>query len=303
MTTKQQGLGLHIPPTGSDRAFYAVIGCFLCLLILAILYPIILVLSSSLSSPAAVYAGRVFLWPVDWSLEGYRAVFKNRNIMTGFSNTVLYTSAGTCINLFVTILAAYPLARRTLPYRKPLMLLFIFTMYFSGGMIPNYILLMQLGMLNTRWAILLPGALSVYNMILMRSFIENLPGELYEAASIDGCSDITFLLRVTLPLSTPILAVLVLYYAVAHWNAYFNAMMYLTDQKLMPLQIILRDILVSNTIQINEIADEDTLRAKQGLSELLKYALIVVSSLPVMMIYPFIQKYFIQGVMIGSLKG
>ncbi|HML47224.1 MAG TPA: carbohydrate ABC transporter permease, partial [Clostridia bacterium] len=240
---------------------------------------------------------------VDVSLEGYKAVFKNRNIMSGFSNTIFYTAAGTAINLVVTTLAAYPLARRTLPYRKPLMLLFIFTMYFSGGMIPNYILLMQLGMLNTRWAILLPGALSVYNMILMRSFIEHLPGELYEAASIDGCSDITFLLRVTLPLSMPILAVLVLYYAVGHWNAYFNAMMYLTDQRLMPLQIILRDILVSNTIQINEIADEDTLRAKQGLSELLKYALIVISSLPVMMIYPFIQKYFIQGVMIGSLKG
>lgn len=303
MTFKQQGPGTHIPLTRRDRGFYAAIGCFLFLLILAILYPIVLVFSSSLSSPQAVYAGRVFLWPVDWSLEGYRAVFKNRNILSGFSNTIYYTTAGTAINLFVTVLAAYPLARRTLPYRKLLVLLFIFTMYFSGGMIPNYILLMQLGMLNSRWAILLPGALSVYNMILMRSFIEHLPGELLEAASIDGCSDITYLLRVTLPLSTPILAVLVLYYAVAHWNAYFNAMMYLTDQKLMPLQIILRDILVSNTIQINEIADEDTLRAKQGLSELLKYALIVVSSLPVMMIYPFIQKYFIQGVMIGSLKG
>ena len=183
------------------------------------------------------------------------------------------------------------------------MLLFIFTMFFSGGMIPNYILLMNLKMLNTRWALLIPGAISVYNMILMRTFIENIPTDLNEAASIDGCSDIRYLISIVLPLSKSIIAVLTLYYAVAHWNAYFNAMMYLTDQKLMPLQLVLRDILISNTISLSEIADEETLRAKQGLSELMKYALIVVSSLPVMIIYPFIQKYFVQGVMIGSIKG
>ena len=158
-------------------------------------------------------------------------------------------------------------------------------------------------MLNTRWALLIPGAISVYNMILMRTFFENIPVELYEAASIDGCTDIRYLLTVMLPLSKPIIAVLTLYYAVNHWNAYFNAMMYLTDQKLVPLQLVLRDILISNTINLNEIMDEETMRARQGLSELMKYAIIVVSSVPVMIIYPFIQKYFVKGVMIGSIKG
>lgn len=289
--------------TPADRRFNHVVAVMLVMLVLAVIYPIVLVISSSFSSPAAVYAGRVFLWPVEPSLAGYGAVFKNKQIISGFLNTMLYTIGGTLINLFMTTLAAYPLARSSLPYRKPLMMLFIFTMFFSGGMIPNYILLMNLHMLNTRWALLLPGAISVYNMILMRTFFESIPVELYEAASIDGCSDLRYLLQITLPLSKPIVAVLALYYAVNHWNAYFNAMMYLTDQKLVPLQLVLRDILISNTINLNEIMDEETMRARQGLSELMKYAVIVVSSVPVMIIYPFIQKYFVKGVMIGSIKG
>ena len=293
----------RIATPAADKRFYFISDVILAVLVLLVLYPLILVISSSFSSPAAVYAGRVFLWPVDLSVEGYKAVFKNKQIISGFLNTLYYTVAGTVINLLTTTLAAYPVARRTLPYRKQIMLLFIFTMFFSGGMIPNYILLMNLKMLNTRWALLIPGAISVYNMILMRTFIENIPADLNEAASIDGCSDIRYLISIVLPLSKSIIAVLTLYYAVAHWNAYFNAMMYLTDQKLMPLQLVLRDILISNTINLSEIADEETLRAKQGLSELMKYALIVISSLPVMVIYPFIQKYFVQGVMIGSIKG
>lgn len=287
----------------ADILFYIVVYTLLTILTISVSYPIILVLSCSFSSPQAVFAGRVILWPVDFSLEGYKAVFSNRNILSGAYNTLFYTVAGTGINLFMTILAAYPLARRNLPGRKWIMLLFMFTMFFSGGMIPNYMLVMWLGLLNTRWSLLLPGAISVYNMILMRSFMENLPTELQEAASIDGASDIRYLITVTLPLSKAIIAVLVLYYAVGHWNAYFNAMMYLTSQDKMPLQLILRDILVSNTIDVNQIMDEDTMRAKQGLSELLKYSLIVITSVPVMLIYPFIQKYFIQGVMIGSIKG
>lgn len=289
--------------TPADRRFYLVVTVLLVLLVAVVVYPIVLVIASSFSSPAAVYAGRVFLWPVEPSLEGYGAVFKNKQILSGFANTMFYTLGGTIINLFMTTLAAYPLSRRTLPYRKSIMMLFIFTMFFSGGMIPNYILLMNLRMLNTRWALLIPGAISVYNMILMRTFFENIPVELYEAASIDGCTDIRYLLTVMLPLSKPIIAVLALYYAVNHWNAYFNAMMYLTDQKLVPLQLVLRDILISNTINLNEIMDEETMRARQGLSELMKYAIIVVSSVPVMIIYPFIQKYFVKGVMIGSIKG
>ena len=299
----QQEAGGTIALSTADKRFYAVVYALLALIVLTVLYPIILVISSSFSSPAAIYAGRVFLWPVDLSVEGYQAVFKNKQIITGFFNTLFYTGVGTLVNLVMTLLAAYPVARRTLPYRKPIMMLFIFTMFFSGGMIPNYMLLMNLGLLNTRFALILPGAISVYNMILMRTFIENIPVELNEAAEIDGCSDIKYLLHVVIPLSKPIIAVLTLYYAVAHWNAYFNAMLYLTDQKLAPLQLVLRDILISNSINLSEIADEETMRAKQGLSELLKFALIVVSSLPVMIIYPFIQKYFVKGVMIGSIKG
>lgn len=303
MSTAKMEVRSSIKLTPADRRFYLVVTVLLVLLVAVVVYPIVLVIASSFSSPAAVYAGRVFLWPVEPSLEGYGAVFKNKQILSGFANTMFYTLGGTIINLFMTTLAAYPLSRRTLPYRKSIMMLFIFTMFFSGGMIPNYILLMNLRMLNTRWALLIPGAISVYNMILMRTFFENIPVELYEAASIDGCTDIRYLLTVMLPLSKPIIAVLALYYAVNHWNAYFNAMMYLTDQKLVPLQLVLRDILISNTINLNEIMDEETMRARQGLSELMKYAIIVVSSVPVMIIYPFIQKYFVKGVMIGSIKG
>ena len=286
-----------------DRRFYFCVNVVLTLLVITIIYPIILVISSSFSAPSAVYAGRVFLWPVDLSVEGYKAVFKNRQIVSGALNSVFYTGVGTLVNLVMTTLAAYPLARRTLPGRSIIMKLFVFTMFFSGGMIPNYILLMNLHLLNTRFALILPGAISVYNMILMRTFFQNIPAELNEAASIDGCSDIRYLLQIVIPLSKPIIAVLALYYAVAHWNAYFNAMMYLTDQELAPLQLVLRDILVSNTINLSDIADEETMRARQGIAELMKFSLIVISSLPVMVIYPFIQKYFVQGVMLGSIKG
>lgn len=286
-----------------DRRFYFCVNVVLTLLVITIIYPIILVISSSFSAPSAVYAGRVFLWPVDLSVEGYKAVFKNRQIVSGALNSVFYTGVGTLVNLVMTTLAAYPLARRTLPGRSIIMKLFVFTMFFSDGMIPNYILLMNLHLLNTRFALILPGAISVYNMILMRTFFQNIPAELNEAASIDGCSDIRYLLQIVIPLSKPIIAVLALYYAVAHWNAYFNAMMYLTDQELAPLQLVLRDILVSNTISLSDIADEETMRARQGIAELMKFSLIVISSLPVMVIYPFIQKYFVQGVMLGSIKG
>ena len=286
-----------------DRRFYFCVNVVLTLLVITIIYPIVLVISSSFSAPSAVYAGRVFLWPVDLSVEGYKAVFKNRQIVSCALNSVFYTGVGTLVNLVMTTLAAYPLARRTLPGRGIIMKLFVFTMFFSGGMIPNYILLMNLRLLNTRFALILPGAISVYNMILMRTFFQNIPTELNEAASIDGCSDIRYLLQIVIPLSKPIIAVLALYYAVAHWNAYFNAMMYLTDQELAPLQLVLRDILVSNTISLSDIADEETMRARQGIAELMKFSLIVISSLPVMVIYPFIQKYFVQGVMLGSIKG
>lgn len=204
----------------------------------------------------------------------------------------------------ITLIAAYPLSRKDLPYRRPLSFIFTFTMFFSGGMVPTYILVSNLGLLNTPLAMIFPGALSVYNMIICRSFIENsIPHEIYEAASIDGCSDFGYFTKILIPLSGPVIAVITLYYAVAHWNSYFNAFLYLTNDKLYPLQLVLRNILLANQMDAAMVTDMEQMESKQGLADLIKYALIVVSSLPVLIIYPFIQKYFVKGVMIGSVKG
>ena len=236
-------------------------------------------------------------------MEGYRRVLENPNILSGFLNSVFYTVVGTAINLAMTMIAAYPMARKDLPLRSFFSVLFAFTMLFGGGMIPNYILIMKLGMLNTRWALLLPGALSVYNMIIARTAMQSLPDELLEAAYIDGCSDARYFVRIVLPLSGATIAVLALYYAVGHWNSYFSAFMYLSDRSKYPLQIVLREILIMGQIAESDITDLDSAERIQGLSQLLKYALIVISSAPMMLIYPFVQKYFVKGVMIGSLKG
>lgn len=287
-----------------DRILYISINIIMFLVTLVIAYPVIYVLSSSFSSPADVAAGRVILWPVNPSLEGYKAVLTHRQIVSGYTNTIFYTVVGTLINLVVTFACAYPLSRKDFPFRKFFMVLFTFTMFFSGGLIPTYILITQIGMYNTRWVMIIPGALSVYNMILVRTFLmSTIPDELLESAQIDGCSDSYFFFRIVLPLSTAVIAVISLYYAVGHWNAYFNAMIYINKPELQPLQIILRNILISNQINMTEIQDAESLASKQGMSDLLKHALIIVSSAPIMAFYPFVQKYFIKGVMIGSIKG
>ena len=287
-----------------DRVFYITIDVILTLMLIIILWPLIFILSSSLSSKEAVMAGRVFLFPVDFSLEGYKAIFKTGEVLVGYRNTILYTLVGTTLNVLITLIAAYPLSRKDLPYRRPLSFIFTFTMFFSGGMVPTYILVSNLGLLNTPLAMIFPGALSVYNMIICRSFIENsIPHEIYEAASIDGCSDFGYFTKILIPLSGPVIAVITLYYAVAHWNSYFNAFLYLTNDKLYPLQLVLRNILLANQMDAAMVTDMEQMESKQGLADLIKYALIVVSSLPVLIIYPFIQTYFVKGVMIGSVKG
>ena len=264
----------------------------------------IYVLSSSFSSGAAISSGQVILWPVDLSLEGYKAVFSHRYIIPAYRNTIFYTVAGTIINLAITLTCAYPLSRKDFPLRKFFMGMFLFTMFFSGGLIPTYILISNLGFVNTIWAMLIPGALSVYNMILVRTFLTgNIPLELLEASQIDGCSDAKYFTAVLLPLSKPVIAVITLYYAVGHWNSYFNAMIYLSDMELYPLQLILRQILVASQINLSDMVDVESMVAKQGLADILKYALIVVSTVPILCMYPFIQRYFIKGVMIGSVKG
>lgn len=293
-----------IRESGSDRAFNIVNYVILSIALIVVLYPLIYVVSASFSSSYAVLSGKVWLWPVDPSLDGYKAVFKNKNILTGFQNTIFYTLAGTLINVIMTIMAAYPMSRGDFRGRNAFMLLFVFTMMFSGGLIPTYFVVKDLHLIDTVWAMLIPTALSVWNVIIMRTYFQTtIPHELLEASQLDGCNDFRFLLRIVIPLSGPIIAVIALFYAVGHWNQYFNAMIYLKDPHLYPLQLILRDILVQNEVKIDMLGDVKSAAARQGLRELLKYSLIVVSSVPLLLIYPFVQKFFVKGVMIGSIKG
>ena len=243
--------------------------------------------------------------PVDFSLKGYTAVVTSQRVWQGFGNSIIYTTLGTFINIVMTMLAAYPLSRQDLRARGFIMKLFTFTMLFSGGMIPSYLLMNKLGLLNTIWAMVLPGAISVYNMIVARTYIVNsIPIELFESASLDGCTDDRYLLSVVLPLSKPIIAVLVLWYAVGHWNAYFNAMIYLKDKNMAPLQIVLREFLiVEDMSEANIAANIDEYMEQLYMKNLYQYSLIVVSAVPVMLLYPFIQRHFVKGIMLGSIKG
>jgi multiple sugar transport system permease protein/putative aldouronate transport system permease protein len=288
----------------NDKLFYIIITTILTLFFLAVLYPCIFVLSASFSSGAAVQSGKVVLWPVDLSIEGYRTVFNTKTVWIGFRNSIFYTAVGTLINIVMTMTAAYCLSRKDLPGHNGIMLLFTFTMFFSGGLIPTYMVINSLGILNTRWALLLPGAISVYNLIVARTFIVNsIPIELLEASRMDGCSDIMYYLKVVIPLSKAIMAVLVLFYGVGHWNAYFNAMIYLHDKSLYPLTLYLREILMSSQIDPSTVSDPELQAKLAEMVGAIKYSLIVVSMVPILIIYPFVQKYFVKGVMIGSVKG
>ena len=287
----------------SDRVYYGIVYTLITLLTLAVLYPLMYVVSASFSSGRAITSGKVFLLPVEFSTYGYESVLNYKSIWVGYRNTIFYTVAGTAINIAVTLLCAYPLSRKGLRGKGFFTFLFSFTMIFSGGMIPSYILMRDLKILNTVWAMLLPGAMSVYNMVVTRTFFQStIPGDLLEAAKIDGCSDIQFFTRIVMPLSKAIIAVITLYYAVGHWNAYFNAFLYLNSKELYPLQIYLRQVLVLGDIDA-DLADEEMLLQLQNLRDVLKYAIIVISTAPLLCAYPFVQKYFVRGVMIGSLKG
>jgi multiple sugar transport system permease protein/putative aldouronate transport system permease protein len=287
-----------------DKIYYLIIYAISAILLVSVLYPMIFIVSASFSSPYAVSAGQVTLLPVEPGIEGYKAVFKDARIPMGYRNTVFYTVFGTLINVSMTLVCAYPLARKRLPHRGIITFFFTFTMLFSGGMIPNYILLRDLHMLNTIWALLIPGAISIYSMIITRTFIANsIPDELLEATQIDGCSDFKYFFLFVLPLSKAVVAVIAMQYAVGHWNSYFNAFIYLTRKELYPLQVFLREILIMSQMAASDIADPETAVAMQGLADLLKYSLIVISSAPILCIYPFFQKYFVKGIMIGSVKG
>lgn len=288
----------------SDRVFYAVVAVILVFLCLIVLYPIIYVVAASFSSSAAVTEGKVWVYPVDFTVEAYKAVFRYKDIWIGYKNTILYTLFGTCLNVMMAMVCAYPMSRKDLPGKNIFSFFFAFTMLFNGGMIPNYLLVKDLGMLNSPLAVIIPGAMSVYNMIVAKNFIQtNIPLELLEAAKIDGCSDVRFFFSIVLPLSKAIMAVLALWHAVGHWNSYFSAFLYITDKNLYPLQVFLKEILVQSNIDTEIIGNVADAIAMQNLKQLLKYAIIVVSTVPLFSFYPFFQKYFVKGVTVGSVKG
>ena len=294
----------RIKYSGGNLRLYFIVTGILFLFTIVVIYPIIYVISASFSSGVAVSTGRVILWPVNFTFDGYRAVFGFPRVPLGFRNSIFYTVIGTAINVSMTLIAAYPLSRKNFQGRKIYTTLFLITMFFSGGLIPMYILITQLKWVNTIWAILIPSAISTYNMLITRTFfMSSIPNDLLEASQIDGCSDIRYFFMILLPLSKAIIAVITLYYGVGHWNSWFGAMIFLRNPDLQPLQLVLREILVMSNISLNEISDAETLEFLLNFSELLKYSLIVISTLPVIIVYPFIQKYFIKGVMIGSLKG
>ncbi|KOY16568.1 carbohydrate ABC transporter permease [Paenibacillus xylanivorans] len=287
-----------------DRLFLLGVYTFLIVVTIVVLFPLIFIISSSFSSPQAVVSGKVWLLPVDFTLEGYKAVFRNPQIVFGYLNSLYYTVIGTAVNVALTVMLAYPLARKTFYGRNFIMVLLVVTMMFEGGLIPLYLVVKNLHILDTRWAMILPGAMAVFQVIVARTFFQTtIPEEIAEAAELDGCSDIRFITSMVIPLSKPILAVLTLMYAVGHWNAYFDALIFLKSPELFPLQIVLRNILILNSIDPTMVTNVDQMLAQQGLKDLLKYSLIVVASAPVLIIYPFVQKHFVKGVMIGSLKG
>ena len=290
--------------SSSDRRLQLFVYILLILLLIATLYPLIYVVSCSFSDGSAVTAGRVLLWPVNFSTTGYEIVFNYKHVWIGYRNTIFYTVAGTCINLIMTTMVAYPLSRRNFQGRGIYMTLYMITMFFGGGIIPSYILLNSLHMTNSSWALLIPGAVSVYNMIIMRTFFQNsIPTELHEAAKIDGISDIGYLFKIVIPLSKTVFSVITLYYAVGHWNSYFGAMLYLRNRDLFPLQLFLREILNSAKVDLSQIDDPELLAQMRSANDVMKYSLIVISSLPIIVFYPFVQRYFEKGVMIGSVKG
>lgn len=294
-----------------DRVFGVINSILLILFSVITLYPLLFVVSASVSDPVAVSAGKMILWPVGLTLRGYQYILQYAEIWTGYANTLFYTFVGTIINLAVTLTCAYGLSRRDVPGNGIVMTLFLITMYIGGGLIPNYMNLRMLGLINTRWVLLLPGAVSTYNLIVSRTFFSStIPWELHEAAFLDGCSDFKLFTKVVLPLSAPIVVVMALYYGVGHWNSYFGAMIYIKDRALYPLQVFLREILSLSTFA-SAAMESGTLSAEEmaamlqeaETANLVKYGVIVVSTLPMLILYPFLQKFFAKGVMIGAVKG
>ena len=282
-----------------DLLFYLIVGIFM----LICLYPVYFVIIASFSSSAAVNSGKMLLWPEGFHLQGYKFVFSDARILTGYTNTIMYTVGGTVVGLICSLAAGYSLSRKDLPFRNLIMMLLVFTMYFHGGMIPTYLVVKNLGLINTRAVLIILGCVSVYNIILIRTFFQsNLPDELYEAATIDGCGNMRFFLTFAIPLSKAIVAVIALYLAVGYWNSYYNSLVYTTNNNLKPLQLFIREMLMQSN-STTDFADAELAAQHMLMLQVIKDAVIVVATVPIMCVYPFLQKYFVQGVMIGSVKG
>ena len=297
---------VSVSQTRGDKVFGVINAIFIAFITIITLYPLIYVCSASISSPASVTSGRMWLWPTDITLEGYKRILKNTEIWTGYANTILYTVINVVISLAVTLPAAYALTVKALPGRKFLVFVFSVTMFFSGGMIPLYVVCRNLGLVNTLWAVILPSATSMWYIILTRTFFQStIPHELEEASEIDGCSVFATFLRIVIPLSAPIIAVMALYFGVGRWNSYFGEMIFLRDRTKFPLQLFLREILIIAKFseQNTNNADAITMAEQIRISSIIKYATMIVATLPVIAAYPFIQRYFVKGVMIGSIKG
>lgn len=288
-----------------DRLFQAFIYTVLTIIMLVTLYPLIYILSASFSDPMAIIQGRVWLWPVDFTLNAYNKVFQNSDILLGYRNSLIYLVVGTSINIFMTTMGAYALSRKDLRGRHVLTLLFTFTLLFNGGLVPTYLVYKNmLGLYDNLWVMVIPTAISVWNMIIMRTYFQNsIPMELQEAAFIDGCSNIRTLTSIVLPLSKPIIAVMALYYGVAHWNSYFTALIYLQDTWRFPLQLVIRSILILEDMQAMAGGGGESIVEQLVLIEGMRYAVIVVSSIPMLLLYPVVQKHFVKGVMVGAVKG
>ena len=293
--------------TFGDKIYLSIVYTVIVLVCIACVYPMYLTVVASISDPYDVYNGKAFLWPSGLSIESYKLVFANESIWTGYANSIFYTVVGTLFNLFLTIPCAYAMSKRNLYGRSIFSTFFLISMYFGGGMVPTYILIRNLGLIDTRTVLWITGGISVYNMIVARTYFQNnIPETLFEAARIDGANEFLVFFKLVLPLSMPIIAVITLYYAVGHWSSYFGAMIYTSNPDYAPLQLVLRKILIQNQSMFEDITDPEMIadmarRAYQALS--MKYSLVFISSAPMLIIYPFVQKYFVKGVMVGSVKG
>lgn len=298
-----------IKESKTDRIFLGFVYVLLIFALVIVAYPLIYITSASISDPSVVNSGEMWLWPKEVTFEGYTTILRNQDIWRGYFNTVIYTVVGTALNLFVTIPAGYVLSRKDFPLKGIFTKMMVITMFISGGMIPSYILVNNLGLTNTMWALILPGAASVYNIVVTRTFFQSsIPDELTEAAVMDGATNFKIFTAVILPLAKPIVAVMALFYGVGHWNQYFQALLYIDDRSKYPLQMVLREILVlqdlsSNPSTMMSEATAEYLNQQQNLSAIIKYGVMIVATLPIIMVYPFLQKYFVKGVMLGSLKG